>query len=48
MKNSFIIEMMWEILYVGNTQFPKIGASQNQFNYLGINTVAFLLIHGGQ
>lgn len=48
MKNSFITEMMWEILYVGNMQFPKIEAGQNQFNYLGINTMAFLLTHGGQ
>lgn len=36
------IEMMWEILYVGNMQFfPKIEAGQNHFNYLGINIVAF-------
>lgn len=40
--------MMWEILYVGNMQFPKIEAGQNKFNYLGINIVAFLLTHGGQ
>lgn len=40
--------MMWEILYVGNMQFPKIEAGQNKFNYLGINIVAFLLTQGGQ
>lgn len=48
MKNSFITEMMWEILYVGNMQFPKIEPSQNQVKYLGINPVVFLLTHGSQ
>lgn len=48
MKNSFITEMMWGILYVGNMQFPKIEAGQNQFNYLGINIVTFLLSQSGQ
>lgn len=48
MKNSFITEMMWGILYVGNMQFPKIEADQNQFNYLGINIVAFSLTQNGQ
>ena len=48
MKNSFITEMMWEILYVGNMQFPKIEAGQNHFNYLGINIVAFFLTQSGQ
>lgn len=47
-EEYFITEMMWEILYVGNVQFPKIEAGQNQFNYLGINIVAFLLTQSGQ
>lgn len=40
--------MMWEVLYIGNMQFPKIEAGQNQLNYLGINSVAFWLTQGGQ
>lgn len=48
MKNSFIRETMWGILYVGNRLFPKIEAGQNQFNNLGINIVAFLLTQSGQ
>lgn len=48
MKNSFITEMMWEILYVGNTQFLKIEAGQDWFNYLGINIVAFFTYPNGQ
>lgn len=47
-EEYFITEMMWEILYVGNVQFPKIESGQNQFNYLGINIVAFLLTQSGQ
>ena len=48
MKNNFITEMMWEILYVGNVQFPKIEAGQNHFNNLRINIVAFFLTQSGQ